>query len=70
MGNMDSLSLLIDNGADLTLRHNHNMTVYDEIIRNDNSDLLECVYDHAKLVKRNMKEVGRSSLILIQIIGW
>jgi ankyrin repeat protein len=57
LGNFDSLNLLIDAGADLTKKHNHDMTCFDEIIRTDNKDLLECVYHLTKNIKRNMKEV-------------
>lgn len=45
MGNFDSLSLLIDHGADLVnKKHAHKMSCVDEIVRNDNAELLECVY--------------------------
>jgi ankyrin repeat protein len=45
MGNFDSLNLLLDYGADLAnKKHNHKMSCLDEIVRNDNVDLLECVY--------------------------
>ena len=32
LGNFDSLNLLIEQGANLFDKHNHNMTVFDEII--------------------------------------
>lgn len=45
LGNMDSLNMLVEHGADLvTKRHNHKMSCLDEIVRNDNADLLECVF--------------------------
>ena len=31
------------------------MTCFDEIIRNDNKDLFECVYTHSKKIKRDFK---------------
>ena len=33
------------------------MNCFDEILRNDNVDLYECVYEYAKQIKRNLKEV-------------
>lgn len=62
---MDSLNLLIENGADLSKRNNDGLTAYDEMIRQDNLDIYKCVYDQAKMVKRNMKEV----MIEINCIG-
>lgn len=53
LGNFDSLNLLIEHGADLSKKHNHDMTCFDEIIRTDNKDLLECVYSYTKKLKRN-----------------
>ena len=58
MGNMDALNLLIENGADINRRHNLNLSVVDEIIRNDNKALFECVYPITKTIKRNLKEVS------------
>jgi ankyrin repeat protein len=65
---MDSLSLLIEHGADLAgKRHNHKMSCLDEIVRNDNATLLECVFplfkDSPHLAKRNLKEEGSFSLL-------
>lgn len=62
LGNMDSLNLLTEHGADLAgKRHNHKMSCLDEIIRNDNAELLACVYplyqDSPFIAKRNLKEV-------------
>ena len=45
LGNFDSLSLLLEHGADLIkVKHTHKMSSLDEIVRNDNAALLECVY--------------------------
>jgi len=44
MGNFDSLNLLIENGADLSKRNQQEMSSFDEILRNDNKDLFECVF--------------------------
>jgi ankyrin repeat protein len=66
MGNFDSLNLLLEKGADLAnKKHNHKMSCLDEIVRNDNVDLLECVYPIYKNVlgKRNLKEPGSFSLL-------
>jgi len=45
LNNFDTLNLLIESGADLQLRNSHEMTCFDEMVRNDHSDLLSCVYD-------------------------
>mmetsp|Transcript_2997 Transcript_2997/g.5067 ORF Transcript_2997/g.5067 Transcript_2997/m.5067 type:complete len:177 (-) Transcript_2997:604-1134(-) len=44
LNNFDSLNLLMEHGADLSVKHLQKMSVYEEIIRNDNADLLECIY--------------------------
>lgn len=48
MNNFDSLNLLIEMGANLHEKHDHGMTVVDEIIRSDNKDLLSCIYQTYK----------------------
>lgn len=53
LGNFDALNLLLEYKADLHKPHNKNHDCFEEIIRNDNKDLLECVYDHYDLKKRN-----------------
>jgi len=66
LGNFESLSLLLENGADLIgKKHNHKMSPLDEIVRNDNADLLECVYPlfQNALSKRNLREPGSFSLL-------
>ena len=60
LGNFDALNLLIEAGADLGRRHLGLLDCFGEIIRTDNIDLFECVYDYSKKVKRNMKEVKMS----------
>jgi len=64
-GSMDCMNLLIENGADLFANHNHNMNSIHEMIRNDNRDLLSCVYPLVKNKKRNLKEVGTYGLLHI-----
>jgi len=45
LNNYDSLNLLIEYGADLCAkREGSSMKVYEEIVRADNADLLECIY--------------------------
>jgi ankyrin repeat protein len=63
LGNFDALNLLIEYGANLHIKHNHGMTCLDEIVRNDNRDLFECVFEHTKEIKRNLKEVSKYSVI-------
>jgi ankyrin repeat protein len=45
MNNFDSLNLLMENGADLTLKNGSGLSALDEIVRNDYKDLFECIYD-------------------------
>eukprot|EP00347_Sterkiella_histriomuscorum_P009685 403340270 len=58
LGNFDALNLLIENGADLSKKHSKNLTCYDEIVRQDNIDLLGCIYSYSKTMKRDMKTPG------------
>ena len=58
LGNMDSLNLLLEYGADLSKKHNLKMDCFDEIIRSDNHELFECVYPLTKNITRNLKEVS------------
>jgi ankyrin repeat protein len=44
LNNFDALNLLIENGANICKKHKQNLTCYDEIIRSDNAELIECVY--------------------------
>ena len=57
LGNFDSLNLLMEHGAKLDRKNEQGMNCFDEIIRTDNKDLFECVFDLAKKVKRNLKQV-------------
>ncbi|CDW79760.1 ankyrin repeat protein [Stylonychia lemnae] len=63
LGNFDALNLLIENGSDLSRKHFHNMNCFDEIVRNDNKDLFECVYTLTKNMKRNLKLAGAFSIV-------
>ena len=44
LNNFDALNLLIENGANISRKHKNNLSIYEEIVRSDNADLLECVY--------------------------
>ena len=56
MNNFDSLNLLIEMGANLHEKHDHNMNVVDEIIRSDNKDLLSCVYQTYKQTQKQPQD--------------
>ena len=58
LNNFDSLNLLIENGAEMTAKNVHSLTAFDEIIRNDHQELFECVWLHAKHVKRDLSVQG------------
>ena len=64
LNNFDSLNLLLENGADLQAKSSHGMSVYHEIIRADNGDLLECVYREVKeYEKKRTMQSGTFSLL-------
>lgn len=64
LNNFDALNLLIENGADLSARSNNNLTTYQEIIRADNGDLLECIYPLIKgFEKKRSMKAGNFSLL-------
>ena len=48
LNNFDALNILIERGADISLKHNEGLSAYEEMVRNDNADLLECVYPLVK----------------------
>ena len=58
------MNILIEFGADLTKRNDAEMNCFDEIIKTDNLDLLECVYSYTRLLKRggSSSQVGDSLL--------
>jgi ankyrin repeat protein len=55
MNNFDMVNLLKENGANFVLQNSAEMTPLHELVRCDNKDLFECVYEDAKLYKRNVK---------------
>jgi hypothetical protein len=54
LNNFDALNLLIENGAELNIKNKNGLSTFDEIVRHDHSDLFECVWPYAKLVKRDL----------------
>lgn len=56
MSNIDSMSFLVEHGANLLLPSSSQMTPIDEIIRNDHKDMLSCVYEHVKYRKRDVSD--------------
>ena len=56
LNNFDSLNLLMENGADLQIRNKNGLSTFDEVVRNDHSDLFECVWPYAKLIKRDLNK--------------
>lgn len=50
LNNFDALNLLMENGADITIKNNNNLSVYEEMIRNDNAELpLKLLELHLKI---------------------
>jgi len=44
---MDALNLLLEHGADLQVENENSFNSFEQMIRNDNADLLGCVFDRA-----------------------
>ena len=63
MNNFDSVNLLLEAGGDLSKKNDNGLSSFEELVRNDHKDLFECVYDHAKLIKRDLKAHGSFGLI-------
>ena len=61
LNNFDSLNLLLENGAELLAKNDSAMTAIDEMIRNDHKDLLSCVYDKTRFIKRDLTIPGSFS---------
>ncbi len=57
-GFMDTVNLLVENKANLGIKNSENMTSFDDIVKADNIDLLECVYEHTKNLKRDADDVS------------
>lgn len=57
-GFMDVLNLLLENGADLGLKTGFEGNGFDEVIKQDNIDLFECIYPYSKNLKRAPREPG------------
>jgi ankyrin repeat protein len=62
-GSFDALNFLIEHGSDLCKRNDLLHTCFDEIIMQDNLDLLECVYQYSRNLKRNYKDAGHFQMI-------
>lgn len=56
-GCFDPLNLLIEQGADLSIKTSSGRNSFDEMVTNDNVDLLACVWSLAKKQKRDYKTV-------------
>ena len=66
LNNFDALNLLLQYGADLCAKHNGQLKVYEEMVRADNADLLECVYRpwvENDQKKRDLYEMGSFGLM-------
>jgi ankyrin repeat protein len=63
LNNFDSLNMLIENGADLNSKNSSGLSIFDEIIRNDSADLLECIWPYGKKVKRDLTVHGSYGFI-------
>lgn len=55
LNNFDAMNLLIENGANLAVYNSASLNVYEEIIRSNNADLLECIYSHVKIYQQDRK---------------
>jgi ankyrin repeat protein len=55
LNNFDTVNLLLEYGGEMDKANGVSMTSLHELVRSDNKDLLECVWDHAKAFKRDVK---------------
>jgi len=55
LNNFDTVNLLLEHGGEMDKTNGVNMTSLHELVKCDNKDLLECVYEHAKSYKRDVK---------------
>jgi hypothetical protein len=63
---MDALNLLLEKGADMSIKNDLNLTSFCELVRNDHLELLGCVYSDfgpAYSKKRDVKTNGSFGLI-------
>ena len=65
LNNFDSLNLLMEYGASIVVKHDHKLSCYEEIVRSDNADLLECIYPFVEQDQnaRSFKEPGSFSIL-------
>ena len=56
------MNLLIENGAVLGQKSKNGLSTFEEVVRNDHSELFECIWPYAKLVKRDLSLVSNCSL--------
>ncbi|CAI2374403.1 unnamed protein product [Moneuplotes crassus] len=63
MNAYDSLNLLIEHGANLWHKHQHNHDVFEEIIRSNDENFLGCVYDIYTSKKRDLTQKQSYSLM-------
>lgn len=67
LNNFDSLNLLIENGADITKKHQGNLSTYEEMVRCDNAELLECIYPLIKADQANRSYKGSGAFGIIHL---
>ena len=56
LNNFDAVNLLMEKGANLSKTNQSGYSAFDQLVLADNVDLFECVWNQAKLVKRDMKK--------------
>lgn len=67
LNNFDSLNLLIENGASISTKNKNGLSVYEEIVRSDNADLLECIYPELKRIIYNRDPNEKASFGLLHL---
>ena len=65
LGRFDAMNMLIENGANLSMKSDIGATPIENVILNDNHVLLEALWPHAKNVKRDLNVEGTLGLIHI-----
>ena len=63
MNNFDALNLLMEYGGNLLKKNQTGLSPLEEMIRNDNSGLLSCVYDKKRHSARDMGDINSFGLL-------
>ena len=63
LNKFDALNILLEHGADLSIENSNLMSCFDEVVRNDHSELFECLWPYAKKIRRDLDKQGSFGFI-------